>query len=356
MRNAIGICLAYASVNASCANGQVPFAHQAPPPVPDYAVALSWAAGSAGPGASIAVPEGATPAASKPAVDVFYVHPTTYRSTTRWNQDVADAKEEAWTDASVIARQASVFNACCQIFAPRYRQASTLNKDNDRDRALDLAYSDVERAFERYVRYENHGRPFIIAGHSQGAWHIARLLEQRIQGTALQKQMVVAYVIGINLSEGDFPRRFNSVAICATSVQTGCVVQWNSVLASANLPVMAKRYEQMFVEKYGDMPGKTTLCINPLTFDRAKPLGAAGQSLGAVPGDPGEGPMQPLVARAVAARCDNGLLVVEPNDRLGLKPLAGGALHYHDIGLFYADLRANAVARVEAFLEAPRPR
>jgi hypothetical protein len=338
---------------AGTAAAQVPFAEQAPPPAPDYALASSWAAGPFGPGASATVPKGATPAARNAGVDVFFVHPTTYRSVTRWNQDIADAKENEWADASSIARQASVFNSCCRVFAPRYRQASLLNTNGERDRALELAYGDIERAFDRYLA-NNPGRPFILAGHSQGAWQIARLIEKRIDGTPLQGRMVAAYIVGINLSEGEFPRRFKHVPVCDTPAQTGCAVQWNSMLASADLPLTAKLYEKMFVDKYGDVPGKTTLCVNPLTFDRSKPAADAKSSRGAVPGDPGADAVQPLVRHAVSARCENGLLVVEPLPALGLKPLPGGAMHYHDLGLFYADVRANAGLRSAAYLKAHR--
>jgi hypothetical protein len=59
----------------------------------------------------------------------------------------------------------------------------------------------------------------------------------------------------------------------------------------------------------------------------------------------------------VTARCDQGLLVVTANPSLDLKPLPGGSLHYHDLGLFYADVRANAVARVRAWIRVnPRGR
>ena len=300
------------------------FANQMPPPAPDYAKPTSWAAGPFGPGASAALPEGASRPPRNPPADVFYVHPTTFRSREVWNQDLTDQATNHWTDVSVIARQASVFNGCCRVFAPRYRQAAFIDKDGERDLALELAYGDVARAFDWYLAHENHGRPFIIAGHSQGAWLIAELLEKRIDGTPLEKRMVAAYVVGINVAEGEFGPRFKHVRICDTPAQIDCVVQWNSVLPGADLDKMASRSEAKFVAKYGDGPGKTTLCVNPLTFDRDRPAARAALSKGAVPGDPGEGPLRPLVRGAVAARCDLGLLVVNPSPALGLKPVAGG--------------------------------
>ena len=156
-------------------------------------------------------------AARNPAVDVFYVHPTTSKSREVWNQDLADAAENRWADESVVARQASVFTGCCRVFSPRYRAATAkaFTSPAGRDAAFELAFSDIERAFDWYLAHENHGRPFIIAGHSQGAFHMATLLERRIDGTRLQRQMVAAYIIGINLAEGDFGRRFKPVKPCA---------------------------------------------------------------------------------------------------------------------------------------------
>ncbi|WP_049974279.1 DUF3089 domain-containing protein [Azospirillum sp. B4] len=351
---ALGLALPVAPATAAD-TGVQPFAEQAPPPAPDYDRPESWAARPGAPGAAIAVPPGASPAAGvtdPSGVDVFYVHPTTYRSRERWNQDVADATVNAWTDASVIARQASVFNACCRVFAPRYRQGSSLafsTMAGDGAKAFDLAYGDVERAFDHYIAHDNGGRPFILAGHSQGAVHLTRLLERRIDGTPLARQLVAAYTIGTNLSEGDFPRTYKTLAVCATPAATHCVIAWNAVMPDADIALFAKAGEARYVQRHGDHPGKTLLCVNPLTFDRGTPAATVDLSQGAVPGEPGQGPLQPLRPHAVSARCDRGYLVVEPAADLGLKPLPGGLMHYHDYGLFYADIRANVTRRIQAF-------
>ena len=62
--------------------------------------------------------------------------------------------------------------------------------------AFELAYSDVLRAFDYYLAHENHGRPFILASHSQGSLHALRLIQERLAGKPLQKQLVAAYLIG----------------------------------------------------------------------------------------------------------------------------------------------------------------
>jgi hypothetical protein len=331
-----------------------PFESQTPTSAPDYGRALSWAATAWAPGASTAMPGRAGQLATAPEVDVFYIHPTTDRSVMRWNQDMADKAVNDWTDASVIARQAGVFNKCCRIFAPRYRQATRLaftNMAGDGQKAFDLAYGDVLRAFDLYLKRDNAGRPFILAGHSQGASHLMRLLKDRIDASSLKDRMVAAYVIGVNLSEGDFPRTYKTLSICAKPSDTGCVIAWNAVTPDTDLALMGKANAQRFVSLYGDVPGKEPVCVNPLSFDRDQPVAAKDQSKGAAPGDPGEGPVRALVAGSVAARCEKGFLVVDADPALGLKPLPGGILHYHDYGLFYADIQANIRVRIDALLK-----
>ncbi len=327
------------------------FTDATPPPAPDYAVAASWAAGPDGPGASAAVPHGASPGAKNPPADVFYIHPTTFRSTTQWNQDLSDATTNAWTDASVIARQASVFNGCCRVYAPRYRQASFLDRDGGRMQALGLAYKDIEAAFDYYIAHYNKGRPFIVAGHSQGGYLVAELLARKITGSPLKDRMIAAYSIGVGVAEGEPAIRFPDVTPCRTPTQTGCLIQWNAMLSDADLAGASARYAKYFADRFGKAADPTPVCINPVTFDAARPASAAAEAKGAVPGDPGEGPLKPLMKGEVAARCIGGLLSVTPAAALDLKPLGGGVMHYHDYGLFYQDVRANAVRRVSAWLK-----
>ena len=328
-------------------------------PAPDYAQPRSWAARPGQESAAAAVPPNATPAAYHPEVDIFYVNPTTYRALDRWNQDYADTAANAWTDQSVIARQAGIFNACCRIFAPRYRQASLYSARHLEGKgatAFDLAYSDVKRAFDYYIAHQNRGRPFILVGHSQGAFHVARLLGDEIDGKPLRHQMVAAYDIGYVLTVGNFGKTYKTLQICETPAQTGCVLSWNSVLPAGATPAFRTSLEHHYVQRYGSGPGKTLVCINPLTFDAARPDGTIADSLGAAPGDPGFGPVRALVPHEVSARCVNGLLIVQPMARLDLKPLPNSFMHYHDFGMFYANIRANALLRASTFLRAAAAR
>lgn len=330
-------------VPASAASPREEIATRAAPP-PDYALPANWAAGPA--------------AAKAGAVDVFYVHPTTFRSAKgEWNQTPGEAQSDRWTDESVIVRQGGAFGGCCRVWAPRYRAASfnALQSEAHRDEAFAFAYADVERAFDWFLANVSKGRPFILAGHSQGGKHISDLLEKRIDGTALQGRMVAAYIIGINLAQGEFgPRRFKSVPICAKPAQTGCAVQWNAVMAGSDPAPMLGAYRRFYAARYGTEDGWEPVCVNPVTFDLGKPASLSAQALGAVPGAPGLGPMQPLRASAVAVKCERGLAMVYPAPGLDLAPGPGGSMHFHDVGLFFADVRANAALRAKAWVAAHR--
>ena len=98
--------------------------------------------------------------------DVFFVHPTGYLKAASWNGPIDDP--DAVQAVSLVMKYlASSFNAGARVYAPRYRQA-TLYAFLDYEtlsgvRALELAYSDVARAFDQYIAEYNQGRPFMLA-------------------------------------------------------------------------------------------------------------------------------------------------------------------------------------------------
>ena len=90
--------------------------------------------------------------------------------------------------------------------------------------AIELAYGDVRAAFRFFLERYSRGRPFILAGHSQGSVLAARLLEQEIAGSGLSERLVAAYLIGGPINDAPGP----GVPACAAPEQTGCLVAWNA--------------------------------------------------------------------------------------------------------------------------------
>jgi hypothetical protein len=121
--------------------------------------------------ADAAVP--AFPAADqrRAGADVFYVHPTSYVGPL-WNAPVDDARLNTDTDRVATRIQASAFNRCCAVYAPRYRQGNGTaftHPSVDGRRALDVAYADVRAAFRHFLASREAARPFLLASHSQGS-------------------------------------------------------------------------------------------------------------------------------------------------------------------------------------------
>jgi hypothetical protein len=304
-----------------------PFAASTAPAAAHYAEENAWAA----------LPWREDSADSSPAklaldrqyeaqVDVFFVHPTTYYSAEHWNQPLDDVAANSLVDTSVLPMQASVFNSCCRIFAPRYRQATLyafFEDSTDTQGALELAYADVERAFAHYLEHFNEGRPFILAGHSQGSLHVSKLLRADLTASAMDR-LVAAYPIGFPVTTR------GSLPACESADQTQCQVSYNSYAPE----------QQAYRNTAED------LCINPVTWRMDNEPSTREQHAGAI----SLGPQSQLFPALLTAQCRDGVLRIELNNDSEFPP---GKLGYHiyDYNFFYMDLRTNVQQRINAYLQ-----
>ena len=346
-------CGPIGAISESLRHPPKPFDQTAAPPAPDYARPDAWLAFPGRNGLERSVPTGLTAIdeTSAPA-DVFFIHPTMYLKNDVWN---AAYDVEGPYNQPVLLNQLSAFNGCCRLYAPHYRQAS-LGALNNGPQAMDLAYADVARAFRYYIAHENHGRPFIIAAHSQGSMHAVKLLQAEILGTPLQKQLVAAYVIGAfapsNFAEAGLPT-------CMSARQTGCIVSWNTSQTGrtgAFMLIHDKRYWwRGGWRQSGQLPA---ICVNPLTWterDAAPASANAGSLVFPEPPYPVAATALPaLTPHLTSAVCHDRLLDVDvpakPPGFHDALTLLYGSYHRTDYGLFYAALRTNSVARVAAWM------
>jgi DUF3089 family protein len=324
-----------------------------PPPAPDYSQKSAWASLPDMASPSDAVPQGVTAAdPAKAPVDVFFIYPTSYFSNDQWNAAIDDATTNKRTDEGSLRAQASAFNGCCRIYAPRYRQMTFggfMKWSDNSTEAMALAYSDVRRAFEYYLAHYNHGRPFIIASHSQGSRHATTLIPEMIDGTAIRKQFVGAYVIGTWLPQSWFDK-MHTVKPCERADDTGCVVTWSTLLEGSDGAKMRADFATRggHPASFADQP---FVCINPLSWTRGAALAPAELDLGGwAPGR--AAPFNPVVPHLVSARCDNGGLFVSRPDGFVFNVLVmpGGNYHNYDYQLAWMNIRTNAETRVQAFL------
>ena len=289
-------------------------------------------------------------AGAHPTAAVFFIHPTSYLDRSRWNAplDNADANNRA---ALFLRGQASAFNDVGQIWAPRYRQATFGAFLTDRREAMqarELAYRDVVAAFESFLKQIGPDRPIILAGHSQGAFHLTHLLRDRIAGTPLARRIVAAYVIGWPISKtADLPAL--GLPQCTKPDQAGCILSWQTFAEPADPSLIFDAFDATRGFDGQSRKGTPIVCTNPLTGspDTAAPASA---NLGTLYPDAALDNAT-IAAGKVPATCEGrGILSIgAPPDLVGNYVLPGNNYHVFDYSLFWANVRADAARRLAAF-------
>lgn len=337
----------------------VPYQAPAPASGPDYVQAENWLnlPDTVPPGPAEWRPQGLAgePKAERPLA-VFYIHPTTYLQRDRWNAPLGhgDSQERA----ALFARsQASAFNDLGAIYAPKYRQAAFgafLDTGEDATKALDLAYSDVARAFERFLMQEPE-RPIVLAGHSQGALHLTRLLRDRIaKDPALRQRVVAAYVVGWPVSTAaDIPAM--GLEACTRPDQARCILSWQSFSEPANTDLVTDVFEGSTGFNGQKRRRQDMLCINPVTGSPEP--SAPRQSAGSIIPTDANLSDATLDPGAIGARCEDGFLLISGRDNelpeLGPYVLPGNNYHVYDFALFWGDIRRDLDRRFRAFRGEP---
>jgi hypothetical protein len=297
-------------------------------------------------------PAGLAKDAETLSVPVFFIHPTSYLKRAHWNAPLDD--QDANRIAGMMVRAAATpFNVSTQLWIPRYRQATFgafVTDKPEAQQALDLAYGDVSAAFDQFIASIPAGSPFVIAGHSQGGYHLKRLLAEKVKGTPLAARLIAAYPIGWLVDQTtDLPAM--GTPACTAPDQTGCVISWLSYTDGGDASMMIGAYQRFAGKRQSGEPAPSYLCTNPLT-------GVAG---GQAPASANLGAMVPdsklengaLEPKLVGARCDaQGILRIGSGPEMGPFVLPEGNYHVYDVPLYWANLRADFVRRAKAW----RPR
>ena len=293
-----------------------------------------------------------TPAEPKQPFAVFFVHPTSYLSRAQWNAPLENGGDP---DAERIARvylrgMASPFNAATEIWAPRYRQATMgafLTDQPDGKQAVDAAYADVREAYRYFISSLDPDTPIVLAGHSQGALHLKRLLAEEVKGTPAAGRLVAAYLVGWPVSlKHDLP--VIGFPACAIADQAGCLMSWSSFAEPADPASVLDAYGTTPALD-GNAPGDSPmLCSNPLTGLVGGDAPASANLGTLVPEDSME--KGELVPGLVPARCaPSGLLLIGPPPEMGSYVLPGNNYHVYDLPLFWANTKADVIRRAEAW-------
>lgn len=277
-------------------------------------------------------------------VDIFFIAPTNVMGSKDYL--IADLSVEADKKSilSSIAMQTGIYNETGRFFAPFYRQDTMAVyglKEEDRAQYLDSAYNDVKAAFDYYMENENNGRPFIIAGFSQGAEHGLRLLKEYGSNKEFQEKLVASYLIGWRVTDEDL-KKFSHLQMAQGEDDTGVIVCFDC--------------EADFVDDTVVVPkGVFSYSINPLNWKTDSTMGTKEENLGFVyPAKDGS------IKKEIPNLCggyidpERGTIKVTditPADypaRIDIFP--EGSYHIYDYEFYYRNLQENVKVRTESYL------
>ena len=168
-----------------------------------------------------------------PPIDCFYVYPTVSdEKTPNSNRVIQD------TERSIALYQVARYSQYCRIYAPMYRQVTlsgaglpgappSAKKPNPR-----LGIKDVENALEDYLKHDNHGRGFVLIGHSQGAGVLETVIAKKIDTKpAVRKRLLSAILMGGNVlvkGHTGIGGDFKHIPACRSATQLGCVIAFST--------------------------------------------------------------------------------------------------------------------------------
>ena len=315
---------------AACGNDSSNSASQAT----DYSQAAHWLS---------------LPAAVDKEVDVFYLYPTAWRNSDH-NPRICEIDNPSMLIGSrlAFARQATAFETVCNIYAPYYRQNNLSPIDREKITA-GIPTLDAVAAFDYYIKHYNNGRPFILAGHSQGSNVLINLLAGYMkENPKVYARMVAAYVIGYSVTDAYLANNPH-LKFAKGPDDTGVIISYNTealnVVPGTNPVVLGG-----------------AIAINPITWTRDEVLATASENLGSILLNKDgsvvlneEGEVVP-VKNYADARVDKakGVVICSTADVDKLSPgnsvFVRGVYHSFDYPFYYYNIRENAANRIKHFL------
>lgn len=307
---------------------------------PDYSQKDLWAALPDRQDEADIVPKGDFKDQQQDAdADVFFLYPTTYtgkKGQDQWYAPLDDEFTNNRTDETTIRFQSSIFNASGKIYAPRYRQmhlhgfyAKKKAVKKEGNKAYKLAYQDIKTAFEYYLKHYNHGRPIIIAAHSQGAGHGITLVKEFFDGTDLQQQFVAAYLVGWPVKRDEF----ETIQVCQSPEDVNCFCSWRTFKHG--------KYPDNYNNDNGEI-----MVTNPLSWRTDETFVPKSENKGAILLD-----IDKVYPNLADAQVEGEILWTHKPKFPGSFFIWRKNYHIADLNFYWVNVRENAVARVRAFLK-----
>jgi len=278
----------------------------------------------------------------KPA-DLFFVCPTVDMGKEgNYNAYITDEKYRESFDGATNM-ELGIYDDVARVYAPYYRQATfqvySLSEE-EQEKYLSAAYEDVKKAFLYFADQTDATRPLILAGFSQGADMIIRLMKDLFDEPQYQRRLVAAYPIGWKLTE-DEVKEYPHLMPAEGETDTGVIVTFNSEDKDIASSLIVGENEK-------------TYSINPLNWKTTSEVADKSLNKGACFTDY-SGNIKEEIPNLTGAYIDEerGTLKVtdvKPEDYPG-KLFDDGIYHLYDYQFFFRNLEENVGKRLSAFNE-----
>ncbi len=289
-------------------------------------------------------------------VDLLFLYPSSCENPMAGTICAVDEPTMVMFAKRNLAQQASAFEPVANIFAPCWRQVNGTKLSQMSFEEVDAAEwaeprTDVYAALDYYFEHLNQGRPYFLAGHSQGSRLSYMVLSEYMkEHPEHYANMIAAYCLGDSLTH-KYLEENPHVRAAQAEDDLGVVVSWNTE-GPAN-----KGHDSLVVA-----PG--AISINPLNWRTDDTPAAAAFNLGSYMPSLLLPRLKKLPVNADATiDLERGTVVVA-NPKLekcaitaipGLKRLESvfGPASYHgcDYSFFFLNIRKNARVRAEAWLD-----
>lgn len=205
-------------------------------------------------------------------VDIFYIVATwefdwkTKDSLLSHYADPVNSPKHCQHMGIEIKRIAQYMGKDNNYYAPYYRHISLNSwrecEDTINHRYFSVAFEDIKNSFDLFLKEKNNGRPFILAGFSQGAKSVVELIKYMPDSVA--NRMVAAYVMGYKVTAADTLACHN-LKPAKRSDDTGVTICYNSVSDVRYIkPVLCD---------------SNIFCINPVNWKCDTTIGNIGDSI-----------------------------------------------------------------------------
>ena len=284
-------------------------------------------------------------------VDTFFVYPTEYMGTNEGDPDYAPLDNPEMlegvrdTDHKLLA---SVYEDSTNVFIPYYRQAgmryaSEVGKKSGDPRVAfaTIPYDDITAALDYYFENYNEGRPFIIAGHSQGSGITSLVLQDYFkEHSDYYERMIAAYPIGFSITK-DYLEDNPHLKFATGESDTGVIISWNTE-GPKNVEENASNAVVL----------PNAISINPLNWKLDETYAPANENLGSLVLNEktGELEISDIGADAQVVLKRGVILTNADSEPVGGAEVFGPqSFHNGDYTFYYNNIKDNVAKRIAAY-------